>query len=315
MHRWLTICCLVGGMFAETEARGGDLLTGRYAGPVDAEESASFFPTFSVVFRADGTIEWAMDGVWGATEEDLTVIFPALSGPGRYTFERSTRRLTVEGSWKGKVECLMINDLTCREFRFETVSAVAMPEELEHITGAVMGSAKYEFQGDTVWGMEPVTFRLVDQAPTGADGLRVYGISRDYRVGLLQAGQLLYVDRSYRYAQLPAELAGQLCVRTANDDKDRTSGWRLTVNRPVDVVVAQDTRYGTAPAWLKGWTASGETLRSDDGVTRRLWQRRFGRGEIALGGNRDAGMPQDLSMYLVVLLPARSGAQAWALYR
>ena len=105
-----------------------------------------------------------------------------------------------------------------------------------------------------------------------------------YQWGSLALDDLVYIDRSYFFTELPSELVGLDYLRTANDDKNGTSGISFDVNRPVTVFVAYDVRIVPIPAWLSLWTITGLTASSDD-TSFNIYSKGFGAGGVALGGN------------------------------
>jgi predicted outer membrane repeat protein len=147
------------------------------------------------------------------------------------------------------------------------------------------------------------------EAFTGA----IENISRPgYETGALDAGELVYVDRAYEFTTpIPGDLLWQTYIRTLNDDKDATGYgfFQFDVDQPVTIVIAHDARYPSPPAWLRFWEKRDDTLTTTDtfGPERNLYQRDFPSGHIVLGANRDPGMPENLSMYSVVVLPRDPG--------
>jgi hypothetical protein len=105
-----------------------------------------------------------------------------------------------------------------------------------------------------------------------------------------------YIDRSYRYSNVPSFLNGATFIKTANDDKKRTDTNFLTfnANSNVTVYVAYDNR-NAKPAWLSTYTDTRADLTTD--VSFSIYQRNFSAGTITLGGNQAGG-----SMYTVMIV-------------
>lgn len=155
----------------------------------------------------------------------------------------------------------------------------------------------------------PDAARQPDAAPTemlltdlNTDSALSYELDMDG----LTAGTLVYIDRDYTCATVPAVVEGAAMVRTANDDKQSlgTSFVRFTSNVPVDVYVAHDRRIDDKPAWLAEFTAVGEavvTAEGDDEQALDLFVESFDAGEIELGGN--GGGESNNSMYSVAIVP------------
>ncbi len=105
-----------------------------------------------------------------------------------------------------------------------------------------------------------------------------------------------YIDRSYKYSNVPSFLNGATFIKTANDDKNRTDTNFLTftVNSNVKVYVAYDNR-NAKPGWLSTYTDTKSDLTTDVGFS--IYQKNFSAGKITLGGNQAGG-----SMYTVMII-------------
>lgn len=139
-----------------------------------------------------------------------------------------------------------------------------------------------------------------------------------YTLGVLQPGEAVYADRGDIFSPpVPSSLAGQLYIRTRNDDADLTSADLLTfrAEAPVTVYVALADNIATPPAWLSKWTKLTDTLSTTNGG-RTILSKNFPPGLVALGANRDSDMPTGKSMYSVVitLRIGATDAAGWALY-
>jgi len=104
-----------------------------------------------------------------------------------------------------------------------------------------------------------------------------------------QAGAEIYVDRSYKIADLPAELMGQAMVPGSNDDSKATGPGdylTLSLTGPATVYVAFDPRGENDwwPAWLNTFTRTSETVGTTD-QRLILFKRDVPAGELALGAN------------------------------
>lgn len=122
----------------------------------------------------------------------------------------------------------------------------------------------------------------------------------------LDLGSVAYVDRSFTYTQLPAELVGATYILTANDDKLSQGDTLLSfdVNLPVTVWVVHDSRYAVKPAWMQDFTDSGQRLQVN--VSFDLYAKEFPAGTIVLGGNVNPAEAEDNNMYTVILAPAQA---------
>jgi len=147
----------------------------------------------------------------------------------------------------------------------------------------------------------------------------VNSVSRaGYTLGILQPGEVVYADHSDIFSPpVPSNLAGQLYIRTRNDDADLTSADFLTfrAEAPVTVYVALADDIATPPAWLSKWTKLTDTLSTTNGG-RTIYSNNFPPGLVTLGANRDSAMPTGKDMYSVVitLRIGATDAAVWALY-
>lgn len=119
----------------------------------------------------------------------------------------------------------------------------------------------------------------------------------------LQAGGSVFIDRSYTVTAVPANVQGAAYIQTANDDKAATNANFLsfTVNEPVMVSVARDTRITTKPAWLGTFTDTNQNVQiSSHSHPFRIFARSFPAGTITLGSNASGG---EFSMYSVFVQP------------
>jgi rhamnogalacturonan endolyase len=121
----------------------------------------------------------------------------------------------------------------------------------------------------------------------------------------LQVNDEVYIDRSYFFTGVPALglLQGQAYIQTANADKQNTtpSFLSFTVDQPVTVYVAHDSRITTKPAWLSTWTDTGQDLGLTGHATPfDLFAQDFPAGLVTLGGNGGNG---GSSMYSVIVKP------------
>ncbi len=127
----------------------------------------------------------------------------------------------------------------------------------------------------------------------------------NYQMGSLAVGNDVYVDRTFTYASMPVDLAGEEYILTANDDKNGTGSDFLTFDLASDatVYVLFDVRASALPAWLSDWTATGDVVTTTD-VDRDVFSKAFTAGTVVLGGNADSPMAGASSMYSVVAVGA-----------
>ncbi|HXV77667.1 MAG TPA: hypothetical protein VD788_15240, partial [Candidatus Polarisedimenticolaceae bacterium] len=119
----------------------------------------------------------------------------------------------------------------------------------------------------------------------------------------LANGDLVYIDRSFTYSQVPTYLLGSTYIRTANDDKlsdGNVDFLSFDVNRDVTVFVAHDDRYTIKPGWLADFVDTGDNVVSTS--TFSLFRRDYPRGTIVLGGNVHPNEAEDNAMYTVIFV-------------
>ncbi len=119
---------------------------------------------------------------------------------------------------------------------------------------------------------------------------------------------LAYIDRDYRFSNVPKELEGADLIQTANeDDNSRGSQWfSAETLLPVRVWVGMDARQKKVPSWLsKTFQKESLTADIDEGAKFEFYSRTFDAGKIQLGGNADDGSSGGKGNYIVAvaLLP------------
>ncbi len=119
----------------------------------------------------------------------------------------------------------------------------------------------------------------------------------------LQVGDVVYGDRTYKFTQVPQELMGSEWIRTACDSKIySTDEASFTAKSDIAVYVGLDTRATSIPDWLSGWTATGETLVSDNSsVGYNLYKKDYATNSpVILGTN---GASASIVNYVVIVKP------------
>lgn len=120
----------------------------------------------------------------------------------------------------------------------------------------------------------------------------------------LHEGGRAYLDRQYRFTNIPDSLKGAAYLMPRNEDAGSRGNElvKLTAQCMVDVYVAHDRRVAAAvkPAWLKRFEPSGLQLQTSD-ARMDLFHRRFQTGDnIVLGGNTTDGTDSGKSNYIAV---------------
>jgi polygalacturonase len=119
----------------------------------------------------------------------------------------------------------------------------------------------------------------------------------------LQAGDVLFGDRSFLLTTVPAALQGADWIRTANSSKLATENPLVTfdVNAPVTVAIGVDTRLGGRLPWMdSSWTDTGTQLADNESTPTifEVYEKTFPAGQISLGPQ---GITNDSDMYTITL--------------
>jgi hypothetical protein len=146
------------------------------------------------------------------------------------------------------------------------------------ITWAIQNNYKFDF---------PMNI-IKKYNPTGTSGK--WSIREN-----LQSGDVLYGDRTYAIAELPASLKGSVWIRTANDSSSlETVGSDLAtfkIDKDADVYIAHLDGITPKPDWLSSWvkeTASDMFILTNESPAQRysIYKKRFTAGStVAVGLN------------------------------
>jgi alpha-tubulin suppressor-like RCC1 family protein len=121
------------------------------------------------------------------------------------------------------------------------------------------------------------------------------GSGREYVAvqGGTAVGARTYIDRTFTFRSLPAELQGQTYIRTADDDQAISGNSRMvTFRTDQEAMVYVGYNGETFPGWLSnnGFVRTGQSLTVDAGGKTQLynlWARTYAQGEeVRLGSNR-----------------------------
>ena len=106
----------------------------------------------------------------------------------------------------------------------------------------------------------------------------------------LQGGDLVYGDRTYKFTQIPQIITGSEWIRTACDSKMFSAEEAyFSAQSGITVYVGLDTRATSIPNWLSSWTATGETLVSDNNsVAYNLYKKDFAANSLVTLGTNGA---------------------------
>ncbi len=106
----------------------------------------------------------------------------------------------------------------------------------------------------------------------------------------LQVGDLIYGDRTYKFTQIPQSLMGCEWIRTACDSKMYSADEASFIAKSdITVYVGLDTRVTSTLGWLSSWTATGDTLVSDNNsVAYNLYKKDFTANSLVTLGTNGA---------------------------
>ena len=147
-------------------------------------------------------------------------------------------------------------------------------------------------QGDG--GPKSATVTVTVTTPQVPELISDYSVasSRAYEWTTLAQGIDAYTDRTYKLTTVPAGYEGLDFLRVANDDKDSTAAALVTFTVTADATVYVDYYDGFSgmPAWLNGWTDTGDEFVLASQYTMSLYAKSFGAGStVVLGGNEYGG--------------------------
>lgn len=129
---------------------------------------------------------------------------------------------------------------------------------------------------------------------------------KPYMFKELEANDTIFIDRAYQFTSDVNPLLGSHFLQTANDDKlSSGDNWvSFTVDRPVYVVVAHDTRIKKKPSWLEDYIKTGFKIKVFNADS-ELYVKKFDAGSVVLGGNKRSGdTDKGTSMYNVFVVDA-----------
>lgn len=124
---------------------------------------------------------------------------------------------------------------------------------------------------------------------------------------VISEGETLYSDSAETVTFLPELFGKKEFIRTASADAAETGADYLAFELSANAVVyaAYDADAANLPAWLDdgSWEATAFTIAADDGVSRKLYSKRFAAGLVTLGGNQVAPADPGTVNYTVIALP------------
>jgi hypothetical protein len=142
---------------------------------------------------------------------------------------------------------------------------------------------------------------MIFAIPQKASGTLVNSLNKsNYQLAYLNPGDLMYIDRDYTIASIPASMNGVLWLKTANDDKTSKDSEFLTFNVTDStlVFVAYDAQISEIPVWLTMWDSGSGEIVDSRGNSYHLYSKSYSTGQVTLGGNEGS---MDDNMYLVAL--------------
>lgn len=117
---------------------------------------------------------------------------------------------------------------------------------------------------------------------------------REYKLGRLDAGELQFMDREYRFAYIPEDLRGAMHVMTCGSDKMIAEDewcFSLSSDTACDVYVLYADKQPELPVWLNSYERLRMNVTRTDSDARTLkgyfsiYKKHFEPGEIVFGGN------------------------------
>lgn len=227
------------------------------------------------------------------TDPIISIIFPA----DGLTIGEATVTVTGDASDDTKVAQV---ELSLNGGSFETASGTtSWSKDVTLLEGSNTLTARAtDLAGNTAEASATVIYQ-----PTIITNL-VVSNGETYEIDTLATDKKVYIDRGFKFKQVPAVLEGKDFIRTANADKGETAADFITFDLTGEarVYILYDDRASVLPAWLDdvAWTLDVITQDTTD-VLRRVYYQDFIAGPVQLGGNAMPPMSGASSNYNVVV--------------
>jgi hypothetical protein len=178
-----------------------------------------------------------------------------------------------------------------------TLTVSALSEDVDY-TLTVSNVRDRAASPNTIAANSQAAFQYVDSLEITNT---VVSTGKAYVWDQLEFPRSVYIDRSYAFSAIPARYDGLQYLMTANDDKAAADNPLITFDVNQDATVYVGYAGTSLPAWLAGWTDTGDDLVTTD-RTLHVYSKDFARGTVSLGNNGTAQ-----SMYTVVVDRATGG--------
>ncbi|PKB57577.1 MAG: hypothetical protein BZY73_02390, partial [SAR202 cluster bacterium Casp-Chloro-G3] len=227
------------------------------------------------------------------TDPIISIIFPV----DGLTIGEATVTVTGDASDDTKVAQV---ELSLNGGSFETASGTtSWSKDVTLLEGSNTLTARAtDLAGNTAEASATVIYQ-----PTIITNL-VVSNGETYEIDTLATDKKVYIDRGFKFKQVPAVLEGKDFIRTANADKGETAADFITFDLTGEarVYILYDDRASVLSAWLDdvAWTLDVITQDTTD-VLRRVYYQDFIAGPVQLGGNAMPPMSGASSNYNVVV--------------
>ena len=150
---------------------------------------------------------------------------------------------------------------------------------------------------------------IAGSAQVTVSGLNVASQKRYQLLFPVKNGNRPYIDRDFPFISLVPQLLNGVQIATANEDKFSSEArpfLSFSVDRPVVVYVARDSRYRKLPVWLQSFQQERVQISyavPGGQVSKTLYSKRYPAGTITLNGNLSNGENENFSMYTVFVVP------------
>ena len=125
-----------------------------------------------------------------------------------------------------------------------------------------------------------------------------------YREATLRQGARAYLDRNYRFGELPDELQGETFILVANDAAESESGGGFSVElrSPSTIFLADDVRGQSLPRWARGHYEITKLSFHNGDSRMRVYRAEFPAGKVSFGPNRE-DVDARKSHYHIIIKP------------
>lgn len=207
------------------------------------------------------TLSLATDNLYSAATLDEVIIQPVLDVRQWYTFKIAHYKNGLLQVYLDKGEGYLAKPiLEAIDSTYKVAGHVGWQIDTQ--------TAPESFFVDWITAYTPSIQKTAREKPVDDDLITQVsaGSGLEYRVAKLDTGIKQSIDREYTITSVPPYLRGGSFIQSAMDDKRNTSDTLLTffLKRDAIIYIGYDSRETSIPAWLTGWTKTGDSIITSD---------------------------------------------------